>query len=54
MGEKSTDPVYMGGMARFSEAIGTELLFYPGFHNLPFDLPKEFAINVLGTLMLSS
>jgi len=53
MGEKSTDPVYMEGLARFAEGIGTDILFYPGFHNLPYDLPREFAINVLGTLMLS-
>ena len=53
MGEKSTDPVYMEGMTRFSEALDTEILFYPGFHNLPYDLPREFAINVLGTLLLA-
>ncbi len=53
MGEKTTDPVYMEGLGRFAEAIGTDILFYPGFHNLPFELPKEFAVNVLGTLMLT-
>ena len=53
MGEKSTDPVYMGGLARFASALGRDVLFYPGFHNLPYDLPREFAINVLGTLMLT-
>ncbi len=53
MGEKSTDPVYMEGLARFAEALGRDVLFYPGFHNLPYDLPREFAINVLGTLMLA-
>lgn len=53
MGEKSTDPVYMEGMMRFAEALDTEILFYPGFHNLPYDLPREFAINVLGTLLLA-
>ena len=52
MGEKSDDPVYMNGLARFANALETDILFYPGFHNLPFDLPREFAINVLGTLML--
>ena len=53
MGEKSTDPVYMEGLARFAQALGRDVLFYPGFHNLPYDLPREFAINVLGTLMLA-
>lgn len=53
MGEKSTDPVYVEGLGRLAHAIGKDVLFYPGFHNLPYDLPREFAINVLGTLMLS-
>ena len=53
MGEKSTDPVYIQGLARLAQAVGKDVLFYPGFHNLPYDLPREFAVNVLGTLMLS-
>ena len=53
MGEKSTDPVYMGGLARFAQSLDTDIVFYPGFHNLPYDLPREFAINVLGTLMMA-
>lgn len=51
-GEKSGDTVYYRGALELSEKIGRKPLFYPGGHNLPYDLPTEFAICILGTLLL--
>lgn len=52
VGEKSNDTMYVRAAIQYAETIGAELLYYPGYHNLPCDLPKEFAICVLGTLMV--
>lgn len=51
-GEKSGDTMYVQMSASLAKQIGKENIFYPGGHNLPYDLPKEFAVCVLGTLML--
>lgn len=51
-GEKSGDTVYRQAALTLAERIGKHALFFPGGHNLPYDLPKEFAVCVLGTLML--
>ncbi len=52
VGEKSVDSPYPKAAKRFAELAGAQLFYYPGYHNLPSDLPREFAICVLGTLML--
>lgn len=52
VGEKSGDGPYAVAAKKFAEIIGAKLLYYPGYHNLPADLPQEFAVCVMGTLML--
>ena len=52
-GEKSEGTFYYRSALALAECIGKKAVFFPGYHNLPFDLPQEFAINVLGTLLLS-
>ena len=51
-GEKSGDTVYVQEANRLAKQIGTKIIFYPGGHNLPYDLPEEYAICVIGTLAL--
>lgn len=51
-GEKSGDTVYYRVAVELAEKMGKKPLFYPGGHNLPYDLPVEFAVCILGTLML--
>lgn len=51
-GEKSGETIYAHGARRLAEDIGKQADFYPGYHNLPYDLPREFAICILGTLLL--
>jgi len=53
VGEKSGDGPYPAASKRFASLTGAKLLYYPGYHNLPADLPEEFAICVTGTLMLN-
>ena len=50
VGEKSGDGPYPVAAKYFANMIGAKLLYYPGYHNVPSELPKEFAINVHGTL----
>lgn len=52
VGEKSGDTVYVRIGHKLSEKVGKRALFYPGFHNLAYDLPEEFAVCVHGTLQL--
>lgn len=52
VGEKSGDAPYASAAKHFAGLIGAPLLYYPGYHNLPSDLPKEYAVCILGTLML--
>lgn len=52
-GEKSGNTVYARAAVKLAGDIGQTPVFYPGSHNLPRDLPREFAICVLGTLMLA-
>ncbi len=52
VGEKSGDTVYAKGAEKMSMEIGRHNLYYPGFHNLPYDLPWEFAVSVTGTLAI--
>ena len=51
-GEKSGDTAYVREAARLAEMIGKKVVYYPGGHNLPFDLPAEFAVSITGTLTL--
>lgn len=53
VGEKSGDSVYVREAQRLSEMTGRKVLYYPGGHNLPYDLPEEFAVCVLGTFKLN-
>lgn len=52
-GEKSGDTIYARAAAKLAKEIGKKEIYYPGYHNLPYDLPTEFAICVMGTLMLN-
>ncbi len=46
--------VYAQAAVHLAGAIGKKPVYYPGGHNLPFELPQEFAICVLGTLLLKN
>lgn len=52
-GEKSEGTIYYRGALELARELGKTALFYPGYHNLPYDLPREFAICVLGTLQMT-
>lgn len=52
-GEKSGNTVYARAAVKLAEEIGQKPVYYPGSHNLPYDLPREFVICVLGTLLLA-
>lgn len=49
-GEKSAGTRYEKQAKVMAQLLDKEPVYYPGGHNLPYDLPKEFAICVLGTL----
>lgn len=49
-GEKSGDTAYVRAAVRLADQIGKKVLYYPGGHNLPYDLPVEFAVSTIGTL----
>ena len=51
-GEKSGNTAYVREARRLADIIGKKLLYYPGGHNLPYDLPAEFAVSLLGTILL--
>ena len=53
-GEKSGDTAYVREARRLAEAVGKKVLYYPGGHNLPYDLPEEFAVSIIGTIMLKN
>lgn len=52
-GEKSGDSVYARAAIRLAEQIGKKVVYYPGGHNLPYDLPLEYAICLIGTLAIA-
>lgn len=52
VGESSGDAPYPTAAKKFAKLLDKQVLYYPGYHNLPSDMPKEFAICVMGTLML--
>ncbi len=53
-GEKSGDTAYVRAAEGLARELGKRTLYFPGSHNLPYDLPQEFAICVLGTLTLAN
>lgn len=53
-GEKSGNTAYVREARRLADAIGKKVLYYPGGHNLPYDLPAEFAVSITGTIMLNN
>lgn len=52
VGDSSNDSTYAMAAKALAKLIGKDVLYYPGLHNAPYDLPKEFAICILGTLMM--
>ncbi|MCF2667886.1 alpha/beta fold hydrolase [Faecalicatena contorta] len=54
VGERSGNTVYVQETYRLAEQIEKHVVIYPGGHNLPYDLPLEFAICVLGTLKITA
>lgn len=52
VGESSGNAPYPTATRKFSTLLNKNVLYYPGYHNLPSDMPMEFAICVLGTLLL--
>ena len=53
-GEKSGDTAYVREAKRLADEIGKKVLYYPGGHNLPYDLPAEFAVSIMGTISLKN
>lgn len=51
-GEKSGETVYVQEAVRLAEKIGKKVLYVPGGHNLPYDLPMEYAICLIGTFCI--
>lgn len=49
VGEKSGETVYVHEALRLADKIGKKVLYFPGGHNLPYDLPMEYAICLIGT-----
>ena len=52
MGEQSPDTVYIRTAVKLAGILGKEALYFPGFHNLPYDLPKEFAVCAAGVFSI--
>lgn len=52
VGEKSGDTAYVMAAGRLAEQIGKKVIYYPGGHNLPYDLPIEYAVCLIGTLVV--
>lgn len=51
VGESSRDAMMATAARLFAKRIGKDPIHFPGLHNAPSDLPTEFAICVLGSLM---
>lgn len=52
VGDGSGSAPYATAAKAFATTIGKQVLYYPGLHNAPYELPTEFAICVMGTLLL--
>ncbi len=48
VGERSGESRYVQAAKLFQQRIGCELLHFPGCHNLPADLPADFANCLMG------
>ncbi len=49
-GDRNYGSTYHKAMTEFSRISGCELLSTAGCHNYPYDLPKDFAVTVLGAI----
>lgn len=54
VGDGSGNSPYAMAAKKFAALIGKRVFYYPGLHNAPYDLPTEFAVCVLGTLMMQA
>ena len=52
-GERSRGNRYEKQAIFLGSLMGKKPLYYPGGHNLPFELPAEYAMCILGTLQLN-
>lgn len=52
IGERSDGGPYPEATKRFAKLSGAPLLHFPGYHNLPYELPMDFAVCVAGTFLL--
>lgn len=52
-GEMNGNTAYVQEAYRLAGQIEKPVIIYPGGHNLPYDLPLEFAVCILGTLKLT-
>ena len=50
VGERSGESKYVRAARKFQELIRAELLHFPGCHNLPCDLPGDFANCLMGVM----
>ncbi len=53
LGEESPDTVYVRTSRMLAETFGQEALYFPGYHNFPYDLPQEFAVCIAGVFSLN-
>lgn len=54
LGDRSGDLPYARTARNFASLIDVQPVYFPGGHNLPWELPREFAISLLGTLLLTA
>lgn len=52
VGDRSMDSNLSWASQRFAEVIGAQIYHTAGYHNLPYDLPLDFAASLLGILRL--
>ncbi len=52
IGDRGSELPYARGARLFAEQVGIKPVYFPGGHNCPSELPREFAVNLLGTLLL--
>ncbi|MCR5785371.1 MAG: alpha/beta hydrolase [Eubacterium sp.] len=50
VGDRSMDSNLSWASQNFAEVIGSKVYHVAGYHNLPYDLPLDFAVSVLGIL----
>ena len=52
IGERSDGGPYPEATKRFAKLSGAPLLHFPGYHNLPYELPLDFAVCVAGAFLM--